>query len=258
MKKVWIVGVVVIIVVILVAGFVYVNTTLVSDDEVLENEVMNTSSELSEYFGDRMVTLGVLDVGHPIEGFDAGLLMKAFPGLRSKDFEGVDAVGGHYELENGSQTFVSATDASVSSARGTVKNYEELFDNLVKRIDVRVRNKKDVDAIIVRLNSAEHIRTKIDRGAMAFGIKIIPQALVEDSRCPADVQCIQAGTVKVSALVEVGTSTENKIFGLRQHKIIDEKAVTLQRVLPERRSGQTIKPSEYQFIFWIQKGVTEK
>ncbi len=74
--------------------------------------------------------------------------------------------------------------------------------------------------------------------------------LVEDSRCPVDVQCIQAGTVRVRASID----SYNLAFTLTlgQPQVVGNTVVTLASVIPEQKhSKETVHPSDYRFTFTV-------
>jgi hypothetical protein len=87
----------------------------------------------------------------------------------------------------------------------------------------------------------------------AHGLSIKPISLLEDSRCPQDVVCIQAGTVRIRA--EVAQENETKIaeFELLKPVILNESEVILIQVLPEAQSQKKIQDEEYQFTIHIEK-----
>lgn len=97
------------------------------------------------------------------------------------------------------------------------------------------------------------IEARIDQGASAFGIKIVPLEVVEDSRCPQGVQCIWAGTVRLRALVTEGTVETEHVFVLGAPITAGTKEITLSKVLPEAREGVEKEPSDYRFSFAIRE-----
>jgi|SRR3989344_2314944 len=102
-------------------------------------------------------------------------------------------------------------------------------------------------------SNALRIETRIDLGASALDVKVIPQAILEDSRCPAEVQCIQAGTVRVRATLESGLGSANQIFRLGDVITTESEAITLVDVLPAPAAGVQIRANDYRFIFEIRK-----
>jgi len=87
------------------------------------------------------------------------------------------------------------------------------------------------------------------------GISITPLRVEEDSRCAKDVECIWAGTVKVSVRSDVtsGESTENMIT-LGESKKIDTFTVGLTGVAPDTVAGTKITDAEYRLTFEVHQG----
>lgn len=85
------------------------------------------------------------------------------------------------------------------------------------------------------------------------GVTITPREVVEDSRCPRDVQCIQAGRVRVRATLVSGLGTANQIFLVGEPITTEAEAVTLTQVEPDKISTRTINASEYRFTFKVVK-----
>ncbi len=96
------------------------------------------------------------------------------------------------------------------------------------------------------------IAARIDQGASALGVKIVPLEVLEDSRCATDVQCIQAGTVRVRAQVQTNGATVEQTFTLEQPvELAGGMQAELTSVMPAPVSTQTIAPSEYRFTFTV-------
>ena len=83
------------------------------------------------------------------------------------------------------------------------------------------------------------------------GMHITPLEVVNDSRCPIDVQCIQAGTVTVRALIEVGTNSETVVLTLNKATTFVGKRITLVSATPAKSSKQVILPTDYKFGFEV-------
>lgn len=86
-----------------------------------------------------------------------------------------------------------------------------------------------------------------------LGVSVTPLSVLEDSRCPANVNCIQAGTVRISVKLESALGTATQEFKLGQPVTTEAEAVTLLSVAPEKISTQEVQPSEYQFTFRVEK-----
>ena len=79
---------------------------------------------------------------------------------------------------------------------------------------------------------------------------IVLDKILEDSRCPKDVQCIQAGTVRVSSSIQ-GTSTLE--LQLKETSTTESMMVTLVSVEPVRVSTATLDSKDYRFTLLVEK-----
>ena len=86
-------------------------------------------------------------------------------------------------------------------------------------------------------------------------VHITPLAVVEDSRCPKDVQCIQAGTVRITVKLEDAAHTQTVTAVLGSPISFGNKHVTLMSVTPDKNSKVAIKPSDYHFTFSVAFGM---
>ena len=82
-------------------------------------------------------------------------------------------------------------------------------------------------------------------------VALTPLEVLEDSRCPIDVQCIQAGTVRVKVRVVSGADEREIEFIPGIVVIIDADSITLEEVLPERVSTEAFDASDYRFVFGV-------
>lgn len=92
----------------------------------------------------------------------------------------------------------------------------------------------------------------------ANGLSIRPLEVTEDSRCPQGVQCVSAGTVKVSMRVrtDVGTpseATQVQTFTLNEPRIIDSTTITLTSVSPAAMAQGNIAASAYRLTFTVRQ-----
>ncbi len=87
------------------------------------------------------------------------------------------------------------------------------------------------------------------------GIIVKFNSLVQDSRCPVDVYCIQAGTVKISADLVNGTYRETKILSLSDspYSFLGYQ-VSITSVNPVRQSGKEILVNQYKVTFHVVSG----
>ncbi len=98
--------------------------------------------------------------------------------------------------------------------------------------------------------SQERERTLLIGQTGDFGqLRVTPQQIVEDSRCPANVQCIQAGTVRVRALVEPPLTGAPRLMELGKPQLISGGTLLLAEVRPRRIAGANVAPSDYRLVF---------
>ena len=84
-------------------------------------------------------------------------------------------------------------------------------------------------------------------------VSLTPIALVEDSRCPYGVQCIQAGTVRVQVRVVSGEGTAVETFSLGGTITTAAEAITFVSASPEKEATKTLEPKDYEFVFRASK-----
>ena len=83
------------------------------------------------------------------------------------------------------------------------------------------------------------------------GRAVTPLAVVEDSRCPASVQCIQAGTVRVQVRLEDAGESRVAIVGLKQPAALKNAWLHLVGACPDRLTPERLSGSKYSFTFAI-------
>lgn len=90
----------------------------------------------------------------------------------------------------------------------------------------------------------------IGANAIINGTTIGVLDLVEDSRCPIDVQCIQAGTVRVRTSIDSYDLAFT--FTLGQPQVVENTTITLVSVIPAEKYARAIyQPDDYRFTFTV-------
>lgn len=82
-------------------------------------------------------------------------------------------------------------------------------------------------------------------------IRVMPQELLEDSRCPLDVQCIQAGTVRVSVILDAEGEQKTIVMTQGMGVVFAGRTVELVSTLPAPNSKVTIRKEDYKFTFSV-------
>jgi hypothetical protein len=85
------------------------------------------------------------------------------------------------------------------------------------------------------------------------GLKLTLLEVSSDSRCPEDVQCIQAGSVttKVSLVTDTDRASTNIVSGGKPFAI-DTFTVSLIEVSPKKKSTVTVSPKDYLLTFLVE------
>jgi hypothetical protein len=76
-----------------------------------------------------------------------------------------------------------------------------------------------------------------------------PRSVVEDSRCPYNARCIQAGRLVVSTRLDGTGWTETVPLTLGELHAVQGTTVTLVSGTPEKRAERRTPRNEYRFIF---------
>jgi len=77
--------------------------------------------------------------------------------------------------------------------------------------------------------------------------RITPISLDEDSRCPTNVKCIWAGTVRLKVSVYPSARDHAYFVTLGQPTAVEGGTLLLEKVLPQRTSTAQIPPNHYLF-----------
>ena len=93
--------------------------------------------------------------------------------------------------------------------------------------------------------------------ASSNNIHIRPLRVVEDSRCPVDVQCVWAGRVRLQALIELrgGSEELNTTLTLGEPLRVADGILTLTAAAPSKKAGAEIDPRAYRFTFDFRRGI---
>lgn len=98
------------------------------------------------------------------------------------------------------------------------------------------------------------LEAKIGETKSGLDVSVTPISIVEDSRCPSDVTCIQAGTVRVKIKILSGLGASEMVASLNGTPITTEvEQIELIEVTPYPNSKIKINISDYVFKFKISK-----
>lgn len=104
------------------------------------------------------------------------------------------------------------------------------------------------DSPVTPMTKTVHIGETVSM--MGLEAKVV--SVADDSRCPATVQCVWAGTVKVNIVATYGMLSKDVVLELGVPYELGGHSVTLTAVSPEKTATGTIPSSLYAFTFSIQ------
>ena len=87
------------------------------------------------------------------------------------------------------------------------------------------------------------------------GPQVTPLELLEDSRCPANVQCVWAGQVRIRAVVHTGTGDSVRELTSGKPEQVADGTLELVEVRPAKSSEAAIAHDDYRFGFRFMGGL---
>ena len=87
------------------------------------------------------------------------------------------------------------------------------------------------------------------------GPKVTVLRVLEDSRCPVEVDCVWAGRIKVSVKIELGSKTTEGELASDQPLPVADGLLTLVSATPAKSSQRTIAPGDYRFALKFSGGL---
>lgn len=114
-------------------------------------------------------------------------------------------------------------------------------------------------AVTVNAQANETVTLGVNKSRKILDRKVTVKvlAVVEDSRCPQDVQCVQAGNAKVRVSIGKGNST-SKILDLSLNgdntAKFEDWTIKLDSLTPTPKSAAPIARKEYAATFTVMAG----
>lgn len=97
---------------------------------------------------------------------------------------------------------------------------------------------------------------RLNQTVTMLNVSVTPLVIVEESRCPIGVECIQAGTVRVRAyVVGLGGSSFEQTFRLGDPVTKSGETIELIAVSPFPRANETISQNDYRFTFRVARRI---
>ena len=99
------------------------------------------------------------------------------------------------------------------------------------------------------------VRTGLNQRIHVEGPYVTPLAVLEDSRCPSDVQCISAGRLRISARIELGSGSETRELIQGEPVQLADGTLELFEVLPYAKADEPVAAEDYRFGFTFTGGI---
>ena len=97
--------------------------------------------------------------------------------------------------------------------------------------------------------SPEGSAVPIPEGVYVGNLMVVPQVLLEDSRCPMNARCVWAGRVVLSTRIYGPDFDETVPLVLGEPYATHGTSITLTSVQPEKMAGEEIPAPVYRFGF---------
>ena len=102
------------------------------------------------------------------------------------------------------------------------------------------------------------VGARLGQTAPVGALRITPISIQEDSRCPADAACIQAGTLRLATWLQAGTETEHRVLALDQPFRFAGRYIELVAGCPYPLASQPVPPAERRFVFAVGTSPRER
>lgn len=113
---------------------------------------------------------------------------------------------------------------------------------------------QDSGSVMFKKAEAKEVTLAIGQEGSFDLLSITLNKLVQDSRCPIDVQCIQAGSITVSATLSDGVKTETKDFSSdTEPQVFGTYKIYIKSVEPTKESKKEITSADYKITFNVEK-----
>ena len=96
---------------------------------------------------------------------------------------------------------------------------------------------------------------RIGQTAYIDGPRVTPLEVLEDSRCPAQVQCVWAGRVRIRARIDLGSGSQTRELTLGKPEQVADGSLELVEVAPAKSKEGAIPPRDYRFGLRFMGGI---
>jgi hypothetical protein len=247
---------IIVLVVIAIAAALYGTTLNESTNQTSENSPGNLTEE---GIGNRIDPRNSGEVNNPINIDISKLKVATFAGKLEEVNTGCFADGECYVVVGGKKVTVlmgwSREIVGTIIGAGSIGDLEYFLDEQVEVYAQELSSGDftlyDNDSFYIKVLNGGSVNVEFRQSTTVSGLSIKFISILEDSRCPIDVNCIQAGTVRVQTeLVSEDVSYE-QAFTLGQAVLVTGKEITLVQVEPYIQSDVATTDSSYRLTFKV-------
>ncbi len=93
----------------------------------------------------------------------------------------------------------------------------------------------------------------VGKSVLINGVRVTLNSVVQDSRCPIDVQCIEAGAINTNVTLQSNTDKVTRNMPSDEVPIqFDSYRISIVGILPPRVSKTEVKPADYVVTFKVE------
>jgi len=109
--------------------------------------------------------------------------------------------------------------------------------------------------VTTRVNEDGSVDARLGQTVNVGGPRVTPLEVLEDSRCPMEARCIQAGRVRLSVRISTGAGSAVRELASDKPLQVADGQLELANVMPPRSVRGPIKPGDYRFLFKFSGGL---
>ncbi len=120
-----------------------------------------------------------------------------------------------------------------------------------------------VDGVTLSVDRLEELRgdagdptlgeVGVGKSVFINGVRVTLNKIVQDSRCPVDVQCIQAGWVTANVTLRSDTDNETRDIASNVASVaFDSFKISIENIKPSRIAGLALEPESYLITFRVR------
>ena len=100
-------------------------------------------------------------------------------------------------------------------------------------------------------DSSALVSARLGQTVRLGALRITPMRVEEDSRCPADANCIQTGTLRLQARLEAESGAAERGLTLDQPLSFGGRRIELVAGCPYPLASRPVPPAERRYVFSV-------